>query len=152
MAVFHLASVYGQVPAGFKADRYVRLWERNPFLLAAPAAAPAAPGAFDKLVLVSWLKNNGKYVIFVQNTATNDTQEITREPNKNNIRIVEMHPNHNPRQVEAVISNGSEQGAVKFRFETSAGLQQQNNARLARHPRQVQHAMEVQYSILGISA
>jgi hypothetical protein len=149
MAVFHLASADGQIPIGFKADRYVRLWERSPFLLAAPVAPQVTPGAFDKLVLVSWLKDNGKYVIFVQNTETNDTQKITHEPNKDNIRIVEMRPNDNPRLVEAVISNGSEQGAVEFRFETPAGLQQQNNARLTRHPRQVEHALEVQDSILS---
>src|SRR5215469_8487777 len=84
---------------------------------AAPVVAQATPGPFDRLVLVSWLKDDGKYVVFVQNTETNDTQKITPEPNKNNLRIVEIHLNDNPKLVQAVISNGKEQGAVKFRVE-----------------------------------
>jgi hypothetical protein len=120
MSAFSLASADDQIPVGFTADRYHHLWERNPFTLVAPATPQAQPGAFDKLVLVSWLKDAGKDVIFVQNTETNETQKITTEPNKNNFRIVEMHPNDNPKLVEAMISNGSEQGAVKFRFEVPA--------------------------------
>jgi hypothetical protein len=88
-----------------------------------PAAGPAAPeirqtqtGVVDKLVLVSWLKEDGKDVIYVQNTQTNDVQKITSEPNLDNFRIVEVHPNSDPRQFEAVISNGSEQIPVRFHF------------------------------------
>ena len=115
--VFDFAFADDQIPVGFKPNRYSHLWERNPFTLVAPAAPQAQPSVFDKLVLVSWLKDAGKNVIFVQNTETNDTQKITSEPNKNNFRIVEIHPNDNPKLVEAVISNGSEKGTVKFRFE-----------------------------------
>ena len=68
----------------------------------------------DKLVLVSWLDDAGKIVIFVQNTETNDVQKITSEPNKDNFRIVEIHPSADPKLFEAVISNGSEKGPVKF--------------------------------------
>jgi hypothetical protein len=57
-------------------------------------------------------------VIFVQDTQTNDVQKITSEPNKDNFRIVAVHPNANPKLFEAVISDGSEQGSVKFRFAT----------------------------------
>jgi hypothetical protein len=70
----------------------------------------------DKLALVSWLDDAGKIVIFVQNTETNDVQKITSEPNKDNFRIVEIHPNADPKLFEAVISNGSEKGPVKFRL------------------------------------
>ena len=70
----------------------------------------------DKLVLVSWLDDAGKIVIFVQNTETNDVQKITSEPNKDNFRIVEIHPNADPKLFEAVISNGSEKGPVRFRL------------------------------------
>jgi hypothetical protein len=68
----------------------------------------------DKMVLVSWLDDAGKIVIFVQNTETNDVQKITSEPNKENFRIVEIHPSADPKLFEAVISNGSEKGPVKF--------------------------------------
>jgi hypothetical protein len=70
----------------------------------------------DKLVLVSWLDDAGKIVIFVQNTETNEVQKVTSEPNKDHFRIVEIHPNPDPNLFEAVISNGSEKGPVRFRL------------------------------------
>jgi hypothetical protein len=70
----------------------------------------------DRLVLVSWLDDAGKIVIFVQNTETNDVQRVTYEPNKDHFRIVEIHPNADPKLFEAVISNGSEKGPVRFRL------------------------------------
>lgn len=76
----------------------------------------AHAGAFGNLVLVSWLEDAGKDVIYVQNTETNDVQKITSEPNLDNFRIVEIHPNADPKLFEAVISNGSQQGPVTFRF------------------------------------
>jgi hypothetical protein len=76
----------------------------------------AQAGIFGNLVLVSWLEEAGKDVIYVQNIETNDVQEITSEPNLDNFRIVELHPNADLRLFEAVISNGSQQGPVRFRF------------------------------------
>jgi len=76
----------------------------------------AQAGAFGNLVLVSWLEDAGKNVIYVQNTETNDVQKITSEPNLDNFRIVELHPNADPKLFEAVISNGNQQGPVRFRF------------------------------------
>jgi hypothetical protein len=73
-------------------------------------------GVFGKLVLVSWLEDGGKDVIFVKNIETNDVQRITSQPNIDNFRIVEIHPNADPKQFEAIISNGFERGAVRFRF------------------------------------
>jgi hypothetical protein len=73
-------------------------------------------GAFGNLVLVSWLEDAGKDVIYVQNTETNDVQKITSKPNLDNFRIVELHPNADPKLSEAVISNGVQQGPVRFRF------------------------------------
>ncbi len=76
----------------------------------------ARAGVFGNLVLVSWLDDAGKEVIYVQNTETNDVQKITSAPNKDNFRIIEVHPNEDPKQFEVVISNGSQQGPVRFRF------------------------------------
>jgi hypothetical protein len=81
-----------------------------------PTTAPTQTGPFSNLVLVSWLQEAGKDVIYVQNTETNDVQKITSEPNLDNFRIVELHPNADPQLVQAVISNGSQQGPVRFRF------------------------------------
>jgi hypothetical protein len=83
---------------------------------AAQTKPQTRPGVFGNLVLVSWLEDAGKDVIYVQNTETNDVQKITSEPNLDHFRIVELHPNSDPKLFEAVISNGSQQGAVRFRF------------------------------------
>jgi hypothetical protein len=82
----------------------------------AQTTPPRQAGPFGNLILVSWLEDAGKDVIYVQNTETNDVQKITSEPNLDHFRIVEIHPNADPKLVEAVISNGSQQGAVRFRF------------------------------------
>jgi hypothetical protein len=82
----------------------------------APTRPPTPVGAFGNLVLVSWLEDAGKDVIYVQNTETNDVQKITSKPNLDNFRIVELHPNADPKLSEAVISNGVQQGPVRFRF------------------------------------
>src|SRR5260370_22523048 len=82
----------------------------------------AHAGGFGNLVLVSWLEDAGKDVIYVQNTETNDVQKITSEPNLDNFRIVELRPNADPKLFEAVISNGSQQGPVRLRFQTPANV------------------------------
>jgi hypothetical protein len=78
--------------------------------------SPAQAGTFGNLVLVSWLEDAGKYILYVRNTETNEVQKITSEANLDKFRIVEVHPNPDPQLFEAVISNGSQQGPVRFRF------------------------------------
>jgi hypothetical protein len=97
---------------------YVRS-PRDPFLdksVKTTIMSEYKANVLDKLVLVSWLDDAGKIVIFVQNTETNDVQRVTSEPNKDHFRIVEVHPNADPKLFEAVISNGSEEGPVRFRL------------------------------------
>jgi hypothetical protein len=92
---------------------------RDPFLdksVTTTIMGAYKPSIVDKLVLLSWLNEAGQTVIYVQNKETNEVQKITSEPNKDNLRIVEIHPNADPKLFEAVISDGSEQGAVKFRL------------------------------------
>jgi hypothetical protein len=95
---------------------YVRS-PRDPFLdksVKSTIMGEYKANVLDKLVLVSWLDDAGKIVIFVQNTETKDVQKITSEPNKDHFRIVEIHPNEDPKLFEAVISNGIEKGPVRF--------------------------------------
>ena len=73
-------------------------------------------GVFGKFVVVSWLQDGGKDVIFVKNVETNSVQRITSQPNIDHFRIVAVHPNANLTQFEAIISNGANQGAVRFQF------------------------------------
>jgi hypothetical protein len=108
------------VPAGFKANRYQNVWERNPFTLVTPAAPQARATAFDKLILVSWLNDGGKDIVFVQNTDTSEVEKVTNDPNSNKLRLVEIHRNADPQKVDVVLSDGLEQGSVKFRLEAPA--------------------------------
>src|SRR5271165_197470 len=87
----------------------------NPLTLVRPAAPVTKTGVFDKLVLVSWLNDAGKDVIYVKNTETNEVERITSEPNNDKFRIVAIHSDPDPNLFEAVISNGKEQGTVRFR-------------------------------------
>ncbi|MBV8277560.1 MAG: hypothetical protein JO170_20175 [Verrucomicrobia bacterium] len=73
-------------------------------------------GVFAKFVIVGWLKDGEKDVISVKNIETNQVQRITYQPNIDHFRIVEIHPNPDLRQFEAIISNGTDQGAVRFQF------------------------------------
>jgi hypothetical protein len=111
------------IPFGFKVDRYQKVWERNPFTLVTPVAQQAQPTVFDKLVLLSWMKAGSKDVVLVQNSENNEVQQVTIEPNANNLRLVEIHANQNPQMVEAVLSDGKEQGSVKFKMESAAPAQ-----------------------------
>ena len=83
------------------------------------------PSVVDNLILVSWLNDAGRTVVYVQNTETNEVEKITSEPNKDNFRIVEVRPNPDPKLVEVVISNGDGLGAVKFRMSPPPNLNPQ---------------------------
>jgi hypothetical protein len=92
---------------------------RDPFLdksVTTTIMGAYKPSVIGKLVLLSWLNEAGQTVIYVQNTETNEVQKITSEPNKDNLRIVEIHPDADPKLFEAVISDGTEQGPVRFRL------------------------------------
>ncbi len=124
-----VATASDDVPVGYKADRYQQVWERNPFTIVTPVTQTVQPKAFDKFVLVSWLNDGGNDVVFIQNIETNEVQKITKDPNSNSIRLVEIHKAADPKDAEVVLSNGTEQGSVKFRLETvTAGQQQATQA------------------------
>jgi hypothetical protein len=71
----------------------------------------------DNLVLLSWLNIDSQYVVYVQNTQTHAVQKITTQPDPNNLRVIAMHPDSDPRFTEAVISDGTDQVSVKFQQE-----------------------------------
>jgi hypothetical protein len=119
------ATASDDVPVGFKADRYQQIWERNPFTIVTPVAQVAQPSVFDKLVLVSWMNDGGNDVVFVQNTETNEVQKITKDPNSNRFRLVAIHKAADPKDADVVLSNGTDEGSVKFRLESvTAGTPQ----------------------------
>jgi hypothetical protein len=116
ISTFISGALAQEIPGGFKVERYRRLWEHNPFTEAKATVPQGRSSVFEKLFLTSWLIDAGKQVICVQNSETNEVQTVTAESNQNNLHLVGMHLNSNPQFVEAIISDGKEQGTVKYRL------------------------------------
>jgi hypothetical protein len=113
-------AVENAIPSGFKLDRYRETWERNPFILAVAATTVKGPGFFDKLVLVSWLKDGAATIAYIQDTDTSEVQKVTNQPNENKLRLIEIHKDPDASKEEAVLSNGIDEGSVKFRLAVAA--------------------------------
>jgi hypothetical protein len=127
---------YGYVPTGVSGPQRVVAQDPNqhnapdPITPGDPVAPQATPapqnntqipvqtgtGPFSKFVVLSYLNDRGKDVVSIKNVETNDVQRITSQPNIDHFRLVEIHPNPDLRQFEAIISNGSQQGPVRFQF------------------------------------
>jgi hypothetical protein len=115
-----VASASDEIPTGYQSDRYQSVWERNPFTLVTPVTGPVQPKIFDKLVLLSWLNEGDNDVVFIQNTETNEVEKVAREPNANRLRLLTIHKDPDPGKVTVVLSNGKEEGSVKFRTDSAA--------------------------------
>jgi hypothetical protein len=116
------------LPKGFEVSRYQQLWERNPFTLVTPSLAQGPASPFSKLILVNWLHEGGakgKDILFVQDTETNEIKKVTKEAgaNSDELRLLEMVPNQNPSLIVAKLTNGREEGVVKFRFDLQQNAQ-----------------------------
>jgi hypothetical protein len=109
-----------EIPAGPKLERYTQLWEHNPFAPAVAVTSAPQISPLDSLFLSSWLRKDGRDVVIVQNLQTNDTLTITTEPDPHKLRLIQMNLNPDPRLVEAVISDGNERRAIKYRFDGQA--------------------------------
>jgi hypothetical protein len=118
---------------GFKVERYAQVWQRNPFTLVTPTVPTVKESPFSKMFLTSWLKDGPQEVIYVQNSDTNDVQRITEQPNQNSLRLLEFHPNSDPKLVEAVVSDGKEKGVVKFRFDVQTAAAQSFSPEVQAH-------------------
>jgi len=105
---------------GPKLERYTQLWEHNPFAPTVAVTSAPQTSPLDGLFLSSWLRKDGRDVVIVQNLQTNDSLTITTEPNPDKLRLIQMNLNSDPRLVEAVISDGNERRAIKFRFDGQA--------------------------------
>jgi len=116
------------LPKGFDVSRYQGVWERNPFTLVTPTVAQGPASPFSKLILVNWLHDKGKDILFVQDTETNEVKKVTKEAgaNSDELRLVEVVPNKNPSLIVAKLSKGREEGVVKFKFDQAQNTQAVN--------------------------
>jgi hypothetical protein len=113
------------LPKGFEVARYQSIWERNPFTLVTPSLGQGAASAFSKLILVNWLHDKGKDILFVEDTETNEVKKVTKEEgaNSDRLRLIEVVPNKNPSLIVAKLTNGREEGIVKFKFDQAQNTQ-----------------------------
>lgn len=113
------------LPKGFEVARYQSIWERNPFTLVTPSLGQGAASAFSKLILVNWLHDKGKDILFVEDTETNEVKKVTKEEgaNSDRLRLIEVVPNKNPSLIFAKLTNGREEGIVKFKFDQAQNTQ-----------------------------
>ena len=116
------------LPKGFDVSRYQAVWERNPFTLVTPSVAQGPASPFSKLILVNWLHDKGKDILFVQDTETNEVKKVTKEAgaNSDELRLIEVVPNKNPSLIVAKLTNGREEGVVKFKFDQAQNTQAVN--------------------------
>jgi hypothetical protein len=107
------------LPKGFDVSRYQSIWERNPFTLVTPSLGQGPASPFSKLILVNWLHDKGKDTLFVEDTETNEVTKVTKEEgaNADHLRLIEVVPNKNPSLIFAKLTNGREEGIVKFKFD-----------------------------------
>ncbi|MBV8212140.1 MAG: hypothetical protein JOZ08_02820 [Verrucomicrobia bacterium] len=107
------------IPKGFDVGRYQQIWERNPFTLVTPSLGQGPASPFSKLILVNWLHDKGKDILFVQDTETNEVKKVTKDDgaNSDRLRLIEVVPNKNPSLIFAKLTNGREEGIVKFKFD-----------------------------------
>jgi hypothetical protein len=125
------------LPKGFQVSRYQSIWERNPFTLVTPSlGGPASP--FAKLILVNWLHDKGKDILFVEDTDTNEVKKVTKEggDNADRLRLIEVVPNRNPSLIFAKLTNGREEGIVKFKFDQANAQAANSNLGMPRVPGQ----------------
>jgi len=111
-----LSEIDQVVPVGFKVERYRAVWEKDPFNPPTPEAQ-AHTTPFDKIILLSWLEDGPATIVFVENTDTKEVHKITANADANNIRLIALHKHVDPAKAEALLSDGKEQGLVRFRME-----------------------------------
>jgi hypothetical protein len=133
LLAFLSATAFSQeIPQGHRLEDYSPLMKRNPFVLATVDVTPSRPSPFEKLFLEGWSRNDGQEVIFIRDSETNAVERLTINPNRDNLRLLVIHPNEDPQLVEALISDGSNQGLVKFHFPNETGAAQKVGSETAR--------------------
>ena len=100
------------IPTALKPGRYEALWENSPFLRPLNAA--------ESYVLTSVAHIDGKPLVTVLNTSTNERFMLTPEINRQGWRLLDLRTDPNPRNVMARISVNGEEMAVRFNDEQLA--------------------------------
>ena len=115
------------VPVGFKVERYRAVWEKDPFNPPTPEAQVHTT-SFDKIILLSWLEDGPATIVFVENTDTKEVHKISANAGANHIRLITLHKDADPAKAEALLSDGKEQGLVRFRMEVALAATEPESA------------------------
>lgn len=100
-------------PQPFKIDRYQHIWEQSPFVVETPAVQQSA-GLEQRFALTGVASLNSAPVIFVLDRQSLSRIIVSHEKNVQNIELVSVESNPDPRKASATIKVGTEQGVIHY--------------------------------------
>jgi len=103
------------VPEPYPASRYALLWENSPFQNESVAPPVESPGLSQRFALGSILRQNGEYIVWVRERATQQSHKVEKNaPNKLGLTLVEVAENPTSRSdSSATVRLGAEIGVIK---------------------------------------
>lgn len=113
------------IPAGYKADRYARIWQKSPFTVASVVAEPAATqtGLADAYTLVGLATAAGKPIVTLLDNASQQVQLVTdKTKQEGELHVVKFINDIDPAKVEVTLQKGSESGVLKFSLNTTPAI------------------------------
>ncbi len=128
------------LPKGFDVARYQQLWERNPFTLVTPSLGQGPASPFSKLILVNWLHNKDKDILFVEDTETNEVKKVTKDESTNSDRLrlagsgAEPKPKPDRGEAEQRTRRGGRQVPVRAAAEQSDAYRQYSGSKISARP------------------
>lgn len=104
------------VPAAFPVERYSVLWENSPFQTESVAPPVESPGLSQRFVLSGILRENGEYLVWVRERATQQSYMVKKnEPNSIGLSLAEVSESPEKQsEASATVRLGSEIGVIKF--------------------------------------
>lgn len=94
------------IPPALKVEHYESLWLNSPFTRPLNAA--------ESYVLTSVARIDGKSLVTLLNTATRERFTLSTDNNSQGWRLIDLHPDPNPKNIVARISVNGEEVTVRF--------------------------------------
>jgi hypothetical protein len=104
-------------------ERYRQIWEKSPFIAAAPISATSG-GLADRFVLTGMASLLNRPVIFVLDRKGLSRQMVTKEPNFEGVVLVSVEEKTDPKESRATIRLGSEQAVIRYDLAALQGVNQ----------------------------
>jgi hypothetical protein len=100
-------------PKPFGIERYEHIWQQSPFVVETPVVQQSA-GLEQRFALTGVASLNAAPVIFVLDRQSLSRIIVTQGKNAQNIELVSVETNPDPRKASAIIKVGAEQGVIRY--------------------------------------